>query len=54
MEDIDLRLRLLSNIVFAMPWSFRGKSRLDIVWGKIGQAINLIHDYKESTYGEKS
>ena len=54
MEDIDLRLRLLSNIVFAMPWSFRGRSRLDKVWGKIVAAKYLINTYRGFANGEKS
>jgi len=46
-QDIDLRLRLLCETVFALPWSFGGKSRMDKVWSRLVYAGQLIKDYRK-------
>jgi len=46
-QNIDLRLRLLCEIIFALPWSFGGKSRMDKVWSRLVYAGQLIKDYRK-------
>lgn len=45
--NISLRLKSLCDAVFALPWSFGGKSRMDKAWGKLVYARRLIDDYNK-------
>lgn len=44
--DMESRLKLLCEAVFALPWSFGGKSRIDKVWSRLVYAGYLIYDYR--------
>jgi len=46
-SDIDSRLRLLCEAIFALPWSFGGKSKMDKVWSRLVYAGYLIKNYQE-------
>jgi hypothetical protein len=48
MTDVGLRLKLLADAIFNLPWSFGGRSRMDKVWSRVEYTWQLMNDYKET------
>jgi hypothetical protein len=47
LDNINLRIKLLHEYIFALPWSFGGKSKLDKVWAEVVLAGSTMREYKD-------